>query len=334
MISPMTAPKLRIWLFQLLMRSKRISQSGFTLIELLISIIISGIIVSGLLYIVVEALQIDRREVALNQVQQDMQRALEYMAADVKEAVFVYADPMSIIDSAGNDGITDLPAGSTPALALWRIDPIPDDFECPEGSDEQICQQVITRRAFYTLIIYALIENDADSIWQGDARLVRYSLPRFTQASLETGFAERTGYRSPGSQIQSFLNWSRADDTDGTEGLRAVLVDQLAEFEPVDLTTLNLSDENENICADPDLVGSTDYLPSPVTDASSFIACVRDPGDDNSNLNPNQDVYLFLQGDAVASQEFINPLSDASRLPTLSTRVMARGILNRAPATR
>ena len=64
--------------------------SGFTLLELLIAMAIGSIIVSTLLYGVVNILQTDQRDASRSDTQRDMQMAIDYIARDVREATYVY----------------------------------------------------------------------------------------------------------------------------------------------------------------------------------------------------------------------------------------------------
>lgn len=354
----MLKPSTQRIIWRLLMQMKRTSRAGFTLIEVLISIIISGLIVTVLLYLVVESLQLDRREVVLNQVQSDMQRALDYMAIDIKEAAFVYPDPNSIVDgeAVDEDGdplarVTDLPDGK-PILALWRItsidsgDNLPgtateedehpcDSFTSP--ADRQTCRRVRVRQGFHTLVVYVLADNDAGSIWEGQHRIIRYTLPEYTQGNIASltvtpGFQDPNADSTPGNT--NFEEWQRDPAAAATAGITAVLVDRIAE-------------DPEPGAGEPDFCGIRTGTASLGSDDSYFrtvppegeggvSVCVREPRDTDPSGNleegarrVRQDVYLSLRGDAVAGQEFINPQSDASRFPVIATQVQVRGLVDR-----
>ena len=68
----------------------RSDRGGFTLLELLVSMIISSIVVSGLLYLVVEIMGANQRDASRSDTQRDLQMAMDYIARDVREATFVY----------------------------------------------------------------------------------------------------------------------------------------------------------------------------------------------------------------------------------------------------
>ena len=111
---------------QLLLIKQRKKSKGFTLLELLISLIVASMVISGLLYMVVELTTIDRREANLDQVQRDMNRAMEYISDDLQEAVYVYTGTnlTNIVGQLTAD-TTAFPSGpnDVPVLAFWRIDP-------------------------------------------------------------------------------------------------------------------------------------------------------------------------------------------------------------------
>jgi prepilin-type N-terminal cleavage/methylation domain-containing protein len=120
----MTLPKLNFHLYQAFLKVKQSKVSGFTLLELLVAMIVSSIVVSGLLYIMVELLKTDRRESVLDQTQRDIQRAVDYISDDIREAVYIYSTPSTVTAQITN------PPGGVPILAFWRPDPVTDLPTC------------------------------------------------------------------------------------------------------------------------------------------------------------------------------------------------------------
>ena len=133
------------------MLPKRTDRRGFTLIELLVAILISGLIVSGLLYLVVEVLGINQKDAARSDTQRDMQLAMDYITRDLREAFYVYGTEVegtsvescldatrarAAADSRGlNSQCTGLLAylpdhlrlaNNVPVLAFWKPEPLPD----------------------------------------------------------------------------------------------------------------------------------------------------------------------------------------------------------------
>ncbi len=128
---------------------------GFTLIELLVAMLISGLIVSGLLYLVVEVLGINQKDASRSDTQRDIQAASDYIARDLRESFYVYGTEIEE-DASGNKTLAsclrDYGAGSTeargtnsqctgllqylpvslrsneniPVLAFWKPEPLPE----------------------------------------------------------------------------------------------------------------------------------------------------------------------------------------------------------------
>jgi prepilin-type N-terminal cleavage/methylation domain-containing protein len=328
----MKMPSKQYWLICLLLRAQKFKSSGFTLLELLVTLLIGSIIITGLLYLVVEMLQIEQRETAIDNTQRDIQRALDYMASDLREAVHVYSDP---INAAAVTGLDDLPANpSTTVLAFWRPDPV-DDTQIPDcsttftsGSDEeQECEVLQVRKSAYTLVVYQLLENDGagTTSWEGQSRIVRYELPKYrTVSTLE----QTSGYQEPidpdpsDATVINFANWTpTAANTDGNA---AVLVDF------VDSPNGTVDDASVLDCP----VGmQRSPNPATVTATSwtSFFACVRDP--DVGGVATNQDVEIFLRGNFEPEDGggSIRALSESSGLPTLRAGILVRGVIDKDP---
>lgn len=323
--SAMLNPKLALTLIAC--RSIRTVRAGFTLIEVLISVIVSGLIVSGLLFLVVEALQLDRREVVLNQVQGDIRRAVDYISTDIREAVYVYppTSPDDIIGAdtvlLGDDGLTGIPNNWQLILALWRLEPIDGPLpncDTVASAQENECQVLLVRQAYYNLVAYFLVPNGDDTIWEGRSRIIRYTLPRYTRNNIAT-LTRTPGFNDPTAEGVSFESWTRKDG-ENTAGISLVLSDNIGGFGPG-----NAGDFCETE------TGSDQFIPSAVTAGSSFIACVTPPTATDGSTRRNQEVFLALRGDAQAGtgREFLNPFSVDSSFPPIKSRVLVRGVLNK-----
>ena len=311
---------------------------GFTLLELLVSIIIAGLIVSGLLYVVIELIKNDRTEARLDQTQRDIQRAIDYMADDIKEAVFVYSDPTT----PTVDLDSDFPNG-TPVLAFWRTDPVTAfpptcDRWATGGTDENEakhdeCEVLKIRQASYSLVVYVQrARTNTDTIWKGASRIVRYELDKYRDS---VDLVQTAGYQDPTDPEVGFERWApSAVNTAGNGAVLVDFVDSLPGPAPSGATGYPCSDIDLGFQSDPT---QPDYSVVPaglVTEQnSSFYACVRNAGTGGiSESYSNQDAYIFLRGNAVdGAQGVVNALSDDSSLPTLKTRVLMRGVVNKNP---
>lgn len=322
----MKSPLTRYGLGRLLLRAQQFQKAGFTLLELLVTLLIGSIIIVGLLQLVIEMLQLERRETAVDNTQRDIQRALDYISSDVREAVYVYNDPVNV------DAVTqldDLPgAPSTTVLAFWRPDPI-DDSQIPDCStafttgsaQAEECEVLDVRKATYTLVVYQLLTNDATTAWEGKARIVRYELPKYQTLST---LAQKPGYQEPIDATAgiNFSNWTPT--AANTVGNAAVLVDFVDDpTGPVANTSLLACPVGMDRSPNDSVVASTSW--------TSFFACVRD-----SNLGgaaTNQDLEIFLRGNFEPHDGggSIRALSESSGLPTLRAGILVRGVIDKDP---
>lgn len=307
--------------FYQFLKSRRHNSEGFTLTELLVSIIISAIIVSGLLYLVVELLGADARESARNETQREMQLAMNYITTDLREAVYVYDDVAEIEDGLPNfEG-----SGMTPILAFWKPVYFDDtdlsgiDCDAVAADEQSACETLLVRRSAYSLIVY-LQEANPDAPWSGESIIRRYELARYDGDVAD--LSETSGYVDPTGTV-SFQSWpfdSTGDDqqtaTPTLNPAPPVLVDFVAAP----------GDGSSREC-------EADYTKSPAT-SDSFYACVRASAGDSASadsiLNTNQDVLVFLQGDVQGRRGSGDRGFDvSSRLPVLQSQVLVGGVIDK-----
>ena len=325
---------------------------GFTLLELLISLVVASIVVSTLLYMVVELAKIDKREATLDQIQRDMKRAMEYITDDLQEAVYVYPNPERIATELDSDPSFPGRSGEVPILAFWRIDPIEDGFpsSCsgipnPTTERQGQCNALKIRQASYTLVVYSQKVNNANRNWPGQSRIIRYELSQYKDVST---LESRRGYRDPTNSTDldaPFERW-RANTTGGVipEGFSAVLVDYVqTPNSPIAFSRAPLSDADGAGVSAPCFRYGTGGVPArplytvlpstaTTTKDNSFFACVRNPdpdNDPNTTTRTNQDIYVFLRGSVQGTSGGVNFFSQASSLPILETRVLVKGVINK-----
>ena len=300
----------------LLGRRRASRQKGFTLTELLVSLIMGTLIMGSLLYLVVELLGVNAREERLTQVQQDTRRALEYMSREVREAVFVYADPATLVEDTR---LTDTGTLGTPILAFWRL----RDIEilaptaagtstalgtCPSGKDQE-CGILRLRQSGYSLVVYFVQENDPGSIWSGLNRIIRYELSPYSHIG---NLTRTTGYRDPTLPGNSFDTWERATGENTTAGTPAVLTDGI-----------DAHDASAGVGC------PTGLTAFPAANANNFFTCTNP----TATVSDNQTLYLFLRGSTAQNDGVrltFGPVGEGSRLPTLNTEVQIRGVLERS----
>lgn len=325
---------------------------GFTLLELLVVTAIGAGIVSGLMFIVVQLMDTDQREASRSETQREMQMALDYISAELREAVYVYTGSQ-LTSTRGtavsplNDFIpASLTSNSIPVLAFWKQQEFPKvarDF-CKAKSGTSAAD--VTARAgincesgsSYALVVYSIKTRETGDIWQGEARLTRYVLTEFKSS---TPLAINKGYVNPGA-FANFPIWPVGTAPNGAADTNLQTI-RLAEtyrgMTPTGRDT-GRPDGSADVLVDfvanpttapvPGCPNST-YEMSPASSASrSFYACVPP----RTNTGDNQEVILFLQGSVNGRPGYTdlgNRTSD--KLPTLETRVLTRGVLSRTPAT-
>jgi prepilin-type N-terminal cleavage/methylation domain-containing protein len=320
----------------LLLKSRR-NTRGFTLIELLVTLIVGSIIVGGLLYLVIELLQVNRREEVLTRTQQDMQRALDYISRDVREAVYVYPQPTVVVDPDTPPVATDtllaqltgsLPTGAEPILAFWRFDPVDvgqiTTAACTSKSAE--CNTLRVRQGTYSLVLYLQQQNAASDIWGGKSRILRYELSKYS--NIRT-LQQRRGYSDPSGACNSFRYWSKPPGRDssnpcdsGNTGTPASSVLVLTDY-------VNLPDTPtaQTLCP-------TGYTQTPAI-PKSFHVCVSSGTATAGATGANQVVRVYLQGSVYEPNNQTAPLgflARASSLPTLESEILVRGVLDKNPS--
>jgi prepilin-type N-terminal cleavage/methylation domain-containing protein len=242
-------------LLSLYLKADRLSPQqahGFTLVELLVALIVSTIMVTILLGSAVQLMGTNQREAARSDTQRDVQAALDYIARDMREAVYVYDGDClktagtKIISPAAPPVAADtcpgilqrLPAelNSTtnlPVLAFWRVDALPE----PMTQDGGVCRSLpaarpagstattplrtidsvpCSSRSMYTLVVYS-VNTDNATTWAGRSRITRYQLPQYSYSGSST-LAITPGWVSPVAE-SGFVTWPRAASIVNRPGL-------------------------------------------------------------------------------------------------------------------
>jgi prepilin-type N-terminal cleavage/methylation domain-containing protein len=231
---------------------------GFTLVEILVSLVIAGILMAALGSVLIDMLNTERREASLNQLRQDLKAAMDVIANDLSQAVFVYngncldGNRQQCGDTTRHgqpltNYLPAFPATMTPVLAMWILEPFPYDqnqlgyatFRMPRdcervwSSDEprtkQHCRDLQNGRRTYTLVVYYIDTAPTsfwapDSPWQGKARLVRYQLRKYKVANVASDvnydyLGINRGYVEPIGET-NFARWPFKVGTTTTENLQ------------------------------------------------------------------------------------------------------------------
>jgi prepilin-type N-terminal cleavage/methylation domain-containing protein len=229
------------WFFTLL-ALRRKSGAGFTLIELLVALLISGLMVSVLLYMVVQLMGTNQREAARSDVQRDAQAAIDYITRDLREAVYVY-DGTCLQNGTGSalNNTTNpptivcpgllryLPAAinatnKQPVLAFWRLEDLPTTMRAYCDTNAAVIAPAAgvaalaatnpltfppcSTKKMYTLVVYSVETDNPTGSWRGRARLSRYKLPQYADGAT-TGAAQTPGWVSPIQTGLTFISWPK-----------------------------------------------------------------------------------------------------------------------------
>lgn len=188
---------------------------GFTFTELLVVMLLAGGIVSVALYLASTLLAADQRHMGRTQVHTNLQRSLDYVAQDLQQAVYVYEGACLGEGLPSEDGcpglVHHLPTTLAPerdrypVLAFWRPAPLSQTLmqHCRQG---RLVAPECQSQQTYLLVVYVVSPLDQSGIWQGEARLQRYTLSKFRQSG-----ALVPGYVDPKRHQFRLWPWAYAD---------------------------------------------------------------------------------------------------------------------------
>lgn len=314
---------------------RRGKTSGFTLMELLMAILVGSMVLYAMMSLVVSLLGTEKRETAKSQIEQQMSQAMDYIAADIQKAIYIYPGECLTEDNDGYNcrGLTNQITFKdvTPVLAFWKLEEVP--YGKPATAEENLpetctdfqddlqkeCYNLKTNRHSYTLVVYSLREDNPNGTWEGPARITRFELRKYDPNNLNT-LTKTVGYQDPESP---FGNWTRCpagstDCTSGaiayTEGTNAhVLVDLVDQKDP------------QLKAACPDGYSQT---PKKDPEANNFYACVKRP--ETSLSGSFQDAIIHLRGNA-ATRAGVQGSRNSVYLPAVQRQVEARTVFGRTP---
>ena len=157
---------------------------GFTLVELLVSIVIASIVVGTLLSFMTNILTSERREQAKATTELEIQSAIDYIADDLQEAVYIYnADGIAAIKNQLPDPRA---IDKVPVLVFWKRTFFPQDRPVILNDGTTTRAGCLSKIAdtdecdekdyfVYSLVTYYLIK-DPDSTESNTARIGRFEI--------------------------------------------------------------------------------------------------------------------------------------------------------------
>lgn len=309
--------------FQFILRSQfkssKVTQSsgGFTLIELLVAGLISVLIITPLLGFMISVMTTDRKEQAKANSEQEIQTAVNYIARDLQQAVYIY-------DNVGVNAIKNqLPQGAdkSPLLVFWKRELVPKVVPASNNTKDD---------AFvYSLVAYYLIK-DTNPIWSKAARIARWEIRDGVNAiSGGVSCAGYTGkYISKNCPSPGFAHFAdKLDESDNLEqGMNkwkkaaqayTALVTPLIDY--VDQSTDSVPDAT---CPTTTPTNTWSTI-TPANGMTGFYVCVD---------RANRTAQVFIRGNALARLE-----NDANKIqysaanstyfPTTNVMVQGKGFL-------
>ncbi len=182
------------------------TEKGMTLVELLVGAIMAFLIITPMLGFVVDMLNTDRREQVKSNTEQDLQAAVDFIAQDLSQAIYIY-DGKGITDIKPQLPPNDL--SKIPILVFWKRQQIKNTLPINSAIEPKDCDKsanVNKCNDTYVLSLVAYYQfKDNDTTWcqpSGDpcpTRIARYEIRDGVRNPYATDPAD-TYYKSP-SQI-------------------------------------------------------------------------------------------------------------------------------------
>ncbi|AOX04610.1 hypothetical protein BJP34_30725 [Moorena producens PAL-8-15-08-1] len=320
-------------------KKPKFNHGGFTLIELLVAMIVAVLIIAPLLRFMITIVDTDRKEQAKATSEQEIQAAMDYIARDLEQAVYIYDNSGVERDNAGtpaDSGIQDqIPPfaneidgcnqdNCTPVLVFWkrkyldRTDEVNGETvgEFTNGNDTFV----------YALVAYYLIDDenpDDNNTWSNIARIGRFEIhDQVTNVnSGDLGIRGSSGFKAfkisiRGSTLKQKLNqWTKGDAPYDTQA--QILVDY------IDNEATGITPDCPSVFPQSDQELEEDLqVPSQIN--GGFYACV----DADKRI-----AQLFLRGNALARlktnpEDYEYQLNRSSYFPTVTMQIEGRGFLN------
>jgi len=146
------------------------TEKGMTLVELLVGAIMAFLIITPMLAFVVDMLNTDRREQVKSNTEQDLQAAVDFIAQDLSQAIYIY-DQAGITATTTKLPPPPINTTGTPILVFWKRQQIKNAVPinstvsaktpsaCPPNGSE--CNDTYV----LSLVAYYQIRDTPNSTW-------------------------------------------------------------------------------------------------------------------------------------------------------------------------
>jgi len=173
-------------------RSGRVqTDKGMTLVELLVGAIMAFLIITPMLGFVVDMLNTDRREQVKSNTEQDVQAAVDFIAQDLSQAIYIYDNSAEGVPKllAGNFIPSAAVTNGTPILVFWKRQQLKNSLPIVPGKKPSDCEEIPPLKGTgacndtYVLSLVAYYQvTEANPIWCQPSggtcptRIVRYQI--------------------------------------------------------------------------------------------------------------------------------------------------------------
>jgi prepilin-type N-terminal cleavage/methylation domain-containing protein len=315
------------WLFIKQLKLFRVKQKsqGFTLVELLVGIVIATLVITPLLGFMINIMTTDRQEQAKATTEQEIQAAIDYIARDLQQAIYIYdADGINAIRKQLPKYDDKNKNNFFPVLVFWKRQFVSDGLIIYRSQNRQLRDDTFV----YSLVAYYLIK-DNDSTWSNAARIGRFQTKNGYE---ETETNDDDIQRSKGFQmfnmqgsgdIKSKMNqWTRKSDE--PYGSNSPKIWALVDY--IDQTLINdTTNPVPSSCTIgqqvPRFSGNDDAVATENVRTRGFYVCV-----DSENVV----VEVYLRGNALARLQNTNINFNGSNktyFPQASTGVQGNRFL-------
>ncbi len=296
-------------------KKPKLNHGGFTLIELLVAMIVAVLIIAPLLRFMITVLDTDRKEQAKATSEQEIQAAIDYIARDLEQAVYIYDDsgihneipPLAETTGCNQDNCK-------PVLVFWKR----KHFDRGDTVNGQTIGDFTDENDtfVYALVAYYLITED-ETDWLKIGRIGRFEIrDQVIDVNDEVGIPASEGFQrfdlsNPGSTLKEKLNqWEKVAGVNYKTPVQTLV-------NYIDISPEENNNNPQDICP------NDNYLQVPEESEDGFYVCV----DSEKKI-----AQLVLRGNALArittSQKQYNFLKkQSSYFPTVTMQVEGRGSL-------
>ena len=307
---------------------------GFTLIELLAALILAVLVITPLMTFMLSILDSDRKEQAKVTSEQELQAALDYIARDLEQAIYIYdADGLTnnnnttTVSSSGiqdqippNKSAPNCSVGSgsnasvcTPVLVFWKREFVANSVGVTSSTQTSTSQ---TNDGFtYSLVAYYLITNpnQTNTSWSAQARIGRFQIRGLVNATNanSVGTSADIGFNPPPLNANGTTLKYKMDQWVAASGNYTQRVETLVDYIYINTGTTG-TNPPAGTCSFGQLTGNN---------VSGFYACV-DSSDGLAQVYLRGNALARLQNNNLSYQDSIK-----NYFPSLNSQIQARGFL-------